>query len=141
MTARSYCRRHRTVDSCIMGEVPIPAVIAVLPTDPAERNEIPMCTGFIDYFPLACAEVAKLSKAANDQHNPGEDMHWARGKSTEHRDKILKHLVDSGTKDSDGQRHSAKVAWRAMALLQEELEAEGGRPGRASRFPTTSKEI
>ena len=29
--------------------------------------------------------------------------------------------------DDDGQRHSAKLAWRALALLQLELEAEKGK--------------
>jgi hypothetical protein len=109
---------------------------AVLPTDSAERNRIPLCSGCLDYFPLALAAVAQLSLIANEQHNPGEPMHWARGKSTEHRDKILKHLVDSGTMDIDGTRHSTKLAWRALANLQEELEAAGGLPGRASKFPT-----
>jgi hypothetical protein len=109
----------------------------VLPTDVKSRNDLPLCTGLLDYFPLACAEVAKLSKVANEQHNPGEPMHWARGKSTEHADKILKHLVDRGLLDTDGMRHSAKIAWRALALLQQELEDAGGQPGRGSKFPTT----
>jgi hypothetical protein len=29
-----------------------------------------------------------------------------------------------GTMDSDGLRHTAKMAWRALALLQKEIEAE-----------------
>lgn len=120
-----------------LAEILVPqALQPVLPTGHAERNALPLCTGCLDYFPLALAEVAKLSAVANEQHNPGEPVHWARGKSTEHRDKIMKHLVDSGTLDADGMRHSAKIAWRALALLQEEMEAAGGRPGRGSKFPT-----
>jgi Domain of unknown function (DUF5664) len=107
---------------------------AVLPTDTATRNELLMCDGCLDYFPLALAEVARVSKVGNDQHNPGQPMHWARNKSTDHANKILKHLVDRGTLDTDGLRHSAKVAWRALAQLQEELELAGGLPGRASKF-------
>jgi hypothetical protein len=38
----------------------------------------------------------------------------------------VRHLIERGTRDTDGQRHTAKVAWRALALLQEELEAEAG---------------
>ena len=34
----------------------------------------------------------------------------------------LQHLIDRGALDSDGMRHSAKLAWRALALLQTELE-------------------
>ncbi|KAF1711076.1 hypothetical protein CSC70_03885 [Pseudoxanthomonas kalamensis DSM 18571] len=31
--------------------------------------------------------------------------------------------MQRGTVDTDGVRHSAKVAWRALALLQKEIEA------------------
>lgn len=114
---------------------------AVLPADAAEREQIPMATGCLDYFPLALAAVATCSLRANEQHNPGEPMHWARGKSTAHRDKILKHLVDTGLIDTDGIRHSTKVAWRALANLQQELEDAGGAPGRASIFPSSKGDI
>lgn len=90
----------------------------------AERKAAPIARGALDYFPDALLEVARLSLAANEQHNPGEPMHWAKGKSTDEADALLRHLIDRGTIDTDGQRHSAKVAWRALALLQRELEAE-----------------
>ena len=99
-----------------------------LPEDAATRNEYPMADGLLDYFPNALAEVARLSKVANEQHNPGEPMHWARNKSTDHANKIVKHLIDRGLIDSDGIRHSAKVAWRALAMLQEEIEREHNAP-------------
>ncbi len=94
----------------------------LLPTDKEERKERPLARGVLDYFPLALAEVAHVSYVANEQHNPGEPMHWARGKSTDHADCIVRHLIERGHKDTDGLRHTAKVAWRALALLQEELE-------------------
>jgi len=94
-----------------------------LPTDSKERKDVPIARGVLDYFPDALAEVARVSKAGNDQHNPGEPMHWAKEKSTDHADCIVRHLIDRGRVDTDGQRHSAKVAWRALALLQTELEA------------------
>src|SRR5690554_4100004 len=96
-------------------------VLLNLPESAAERKEIPMCTGVLDYFPAALAEVARLSLAGNRQHNPGEPLHWARGKSTDQADTIVRHLMQRGTVDTDGVRHSAKVAWRALALLQEEI--------------------
>ena len=96
----------------------------LLPTDSQERKGIPITTGVLDYFPLAIAEVAKCSKAGNDQHNPGQPLHWAKGKSTDHADCIPRHLIDRGAFDTDGIRHSAKLAWRALALLQIELENE-----------------
>ena len=93
-----------------------------LPTDAKERKNVPIATGVLDYFPLALAEVARVSKVGNDQHNPGQPLHWAKGKSTDHADSLLRHLIERGTVDIDGTLHTAKVAWRALALLQTELE-------------------
>lgn len=105
-----------------------------LPTGTAARKDIPIARGVLDYFPAALAEVARLSKAGNDKHNPGEDLHWARGKSMDHADCILRHLIDRGTVDpEDGFSHSAKVAWRALAMLQEELETQGAPMPRGAR--------
>jgi hypothetical protein len=107
-----------------------------LPVGSAERKNVPLARGLLDYFPAALAAVAAVSKAGNDKHNPGEDLHHARGKSSDHADCILRHLVDRGTIDpDDGHRHSAKVAWRALALLQEELEADGAPLPRGARLP------
>ena len=89
-----------------------------------ERKARPICTGVLDYFPDALAEVAYCSKVGNDRHNPGEPLHWAKEKSTDEPDCIIRHLIERGTFDSDGVRHSAKVAWRALALLQREIDAE-----------------
>jgi hypothetical protein len=96
----------------------------MLPTDAKERKAVPICTGCLDYFPLALAEIAKVSVIGNDQHNPGEPLHWAKEKSTDEADCIVRHLIQRGTRDTDGARHSAKTAWRALALLQREIEAE-----------------
>lgn len=96
-----------------------------MPSDADARKGVPLTSGVLDYFPAALAEVARVSKAGNDQHNPGEPLHWARGKSTDQADCIMRHLLERGTVDTDGMRHSAKMAWRALALLQLELEAEG----------------
>ena len=94
----------------------------MLVTDPKERKATPIATGVLDYFPLALAEIARVSKAGNDQHNPGQPLHWDKTKSLDHADCIVRHLIERGTIDTDGMRHSAKVAWRALALLQTELE-------------------
>lgn len=105
-----------------------------LPTSAVARKMLPLATGLLDYFPAALIAVAGLSKIGNEQHNPGEPMHWARGKSGDEADALLRHLVDRGTVDTDGIRHSTKVAWRALALLQKELEEAGLAPlSRGSR--------
>lgn len=106
---------------------------AALPTDAKERKGIPMMRGLLDYFPAALAEVARVSKVGNDQHNPGEEMHWARGKSADHADCAVRHLLDRGQFDTDGQRHTAKAAWRVLAELQMELEAAGAPIARGAR--------
>lgn len=97
----------------------------LLPSDAKERKNIPVATGVLDYFTAALIEVAKVSKAGNDQHNPGQPLHWARGKSTDQADTMIRHFLERGTLDTDGLKHSAKMAWRALAILQLELEAEG----------------
>jgi hypothetical protein len=93
---------------------------------PEPRKEFPITSGAIDYFPAALAMVARVSLEGNNQHNPGQPLHWARDKSTDHADCIVRHLIQRGTLDEDGMPHAAKVAWRALALLQEELEAAAG---------------
>jgi len=104
------------------GAIASPTTDMILPTDAQGRKEIPIITGVLDYFPLAIAEVAKCSLKSNEQHNPGQPLHWNRTKSTDHIDCLGRHLIDRGKFDTDGQRHSAKLAWRALANLEIELE-------------------
>lgn len=87
------------------------------------RKNCPVATGVLDYFPDALREIARTSFAGNEQHNPGEPLHWSREKSTDEADAMIRHFLDRGTLDTDGIRHSAKMAWRALALLQKEIEA------------------
>lgn len=93
-----------------------------LPTDSDARKHVPLATGVLDYFPDALAEVARLSKIGNDKHNPGQPLHWSRGKSDDHADCIMRHMIERGKIDTDGVLHDAKVAWRALAQLQLALE-------------------
>ena len=87
-----------------------------------KRKEQPLYSGCFAYFPDALLAVAELSFAGNKWHNPGQPLHWDRKKSTDQHDALLRHLIDAGTIDTDGIRHSAKVAWRALAALQLEIE-------------------
>lgn len=88
------------------------------------RKGRPVCTGVLDYFPDAILAVAEASRIGNEQHNPGSPLHWDRSKSGDEADALVRHLMDRGSVDSGGVRHSAKVAWRALALLQKEIEDE-----------------
>ena len=74
-------------------------------------------------------EVAKVSHAGNQKHNPGEQLHWARGKSMDQANAVARHLMERGGHDPDtGLRQSAHMAWRALAVLQLELEEAGEAP-------------
>jgi hypothetical protein len=95
-----------------------------LPSDPKLRKSVPIFSGVIRYFPDALAAVAELSRIGSDQHSPGKPLHWDRSKSGDELDALARHLIDAGTLDADGVRHSAKVAWRALANLQKEIERE-----------------
>lgn len=96
----------------------------MLPSDAKDRKAVPVATGVIDYFPDALAAVAEVSYCGNEQHNPGSPLHWDRSKSTDEADALMRHFMERGKLDTDGKRHSAKVAWRALALLQKEIENE-----------------
>ena len=95
-----------------------------IPSDAKARKEFPIGTGVVDYFPDALAEIAHVSFVGNEQHNPGTPLHWDRSKSTDEADALMRHFVERGKRDSDGLRHSDKLAWRALALLQKEIEAD-----------------
>lgn len=121
-----------------------------LPTDSTDRKGVPMASGVLAYFPATLVEVARISKAGNDKHNPGQPLHWARGKSNDHADCILRHLTD--LQDLLRDYHDSiddmvdteiwypnavaelnqkirtevgQLAWRALALGQETLEELG----------------
>jgi len=116
----------------------------------AERKKFPIVTGVLDYFPSALLEVAKVSYVGNQQHNPGQPLHWARGKSMDQEDTTVRHLMERTvsedgnqtftlTKDSDGTYHMAKACWRMLAILQVELEKEGAPIARGTRLPEEKK--
>ena len=90
----------------------------------AERKQCPVATGVVDYFPLALVAIAEVSFKGNEQHNPGKPLHWDRSKSGDESDALMRHFLQRGALDTDGLRHTAKVAWRALALLQKEIESE-----------------
>lgn len=95
-----------------------------LPSPAESRKQIPIASGLLDYFPDAIRAIAYCSWVGNEQHNPGEPLHWAREKSADHADCALRHFMERGTVDTDGVRHMTKAAWRVLALLQLELEAQ-----------------
>lgn len=110
-----------------------------LPTDSNARKEIPLRRGCARYFPAALALVAITSKKGNDKHNPGEEMHHARGKSNDHADCVDRHMGDiddliafherihlEGQSEEEWKNQLreelGQLAWRALALVQEHCE-------------------
>lgn len=88
----------------------------MLPQDPKKRKQIPIYSGFINYFPDAIIEVTKLSVAGSKQHHPDAKLHWDKSKSGDELDAMMRHLLE---------KDYASVAWRAMANLQREIEKNG----------------
>ncbi|AFM54630.1 hypothetical protein P12053L_25 [Celeribacter phage P12053L] len=88
----------------------------VLPEDAAARKNIPVYSGFIKYFPDAIVAISQLSLVGGIQHGQTrETLHWDRSKSTDHKDALMRHLIEEDW---------TAVAWRAMAQLQKSIEDE-----------------
>lgn len=99
----------------------------MLPTDDKARKALPLWDFMFGYFPDAWLEVVKVAVEGNNQHNPGEKLHWARGKSMDQLNTAFRHQFDYGrgvARDSDGCYHLAKAVWRLMAQLQLDVEAD-----------------
>jgi hypothetical protein len=116
----------------------------LLPRDSAGRKRIPIVSGVLNYFPAALLEVAKVSKAGNDKHNPGQPLHHARGKSTDHLDSAVRHIMefeaDHNAIDPDtGVSVLASALWRVAAKLQEHLESRGAPLAPGAKLPEGGK--
>lgn len=86
----------------------------------SERKAVPLASLF-DYFPNAMVEIARVIDDGQRQHNTGGK--WDRSKSNDHRNSLMRHLLQWGTLDKDGRPHTAKVAVRALMALEIESEA------------------
>ncbi len=93
--------------------IQLEAQVSGFTDDAATRKGFPVYSGFVKYFPLAMGAVAKLSAEGNEQHNPGQPLHWDRSKSGDEKDAMMRHIIDGDW---------VHVAWRAMANLEKELE-------------------
>ena len=123
-----------------------------LPSDSAERKKTPIYRGFIVYFPDAIAAAARLSRIGNDKHNPGQEVHWSREKSTDQADCLLRHILDAGpdwtnayTECGEEVLHAVAAFWRAGAMAQIAIERarkdkEDDRQGRLP-FCTAATEV
>jgi hypothetical protein len=124
-----------------------------LGVDSAARKLIPIVSGFLNYFPAAVAGAARHSVRGNAKHNPGEPLHHARGKSTDHSECVVRHTMDINDMLAYLERNRAiydrevhdlngyeiavvkqlleeadALVWRAAAWSQELHEKFGGAP-------------
>jgi hypothetical protein len=89
----------------------------------AQRKEYPITTGCLDYFRDALLLVSHVSYKGNQKHNPGEPLHWARGKSADEEDAMGRHLLGRYDMDTEiGLEEAAQLVWRALAFLQKLAE-------------------
>lgn len=103
-----------------------------LPTDDKARKRLKLWTFLLEYFPDSFVAVANVAIVGNEQHNPGEPLHWAREKSTDQMNTAFRHQFDYGRgvkKDTDGQWHLAKAIWRLSAQLQLDIEEDRRKNG------------
>lgn len=118
----------------------------LFPLDAASRKEYPIITGLFDYFPAALAMVSHVSYVGNQQHNPGQPLHHARGKSTDQLDAMGRHLMERNASEDDnktfqltvdekGMYVQAQAIWRLLADFQEALEKAGYPLARGARLP------
>jgi hypothetical protein len=121
-TKTGSIKKDGNKDNRLIGAGGAPTRATTLPEDPADRKNYPIASGVLDYFPDAFVAISKVSKAGNDQHNPGLPLRWTRSKSGDEADTCIRHFLQRGTLDTDGLRHTAKAAWRILALLQKEIE-------------------
>ena len=114
-----------------IGPTHAPAAAPFVPlslADSKQRKMMPVVSGVLDYFPDAIAAVAYVSYLGNQKHNPGQDLHWARGKSDDHIDCLGRHLLSRGGVDQEGIMEYAEMVWRGMASLQLYIEKKFNLP-------------
>lgn len=82
------------------------------------------------FFPNAMRALAEYAQYGSAKHGPGEPMHWAWSKSTEHAESASRHLSAAGTIDPEtGKTHTLGAAMRVLMLLETELIEAGAEPG------------
>lgn len=132
-----------------------PIVPLTLGYDSDARKKVPLLSTVFGYFAAAMAGLARHCVRSNEKHNKGEPVHWARGKSTDHGECSLRHLVDGEEirawlrRNPDHPQREAVLTqleqeldarvWRAAAESQEFYEEFRGAPlSFSSKLPQVS---
>ncbi len=112
--------------------------------DSQARKDLPVLKVVFGYFAAAMAGLTRHAVRSNEKHNKGEPVHWARGKSMDHAECTLRHLVDAEEirawlrrNPNHAQREEVLTmleheldarVWRASADAQEFYEEFRGAP-------------
>ena len=101
----------------------------ILPEDD-RREDYPLYEGCLAFFPAALLAVSKWSKMGGAKHRGDNPLRWVREVSTDHENKIMRHLLDARQLDENGfPADAAALAWRSLALLQTIMEEQGWAEG------------
>ena len=113
---------HSLTEQWVTPPITTPAFVPLRDANSAQRKMMPIVSGVMDYFPDAISAVAFISYLGNQKHNPGEPVHWARGKSDDQMDAMGRHMLRREELDNDGIMEAAEMVWRSLAWLQLMLE-------------------
>lgn len=116
--------------------------MSLFPSDDAGRKALPIFAMIAGYFPKALREVTRVCVANNVRYSPDRaptDITWNRGKSKDQSGSLFRHLLE---REVDGHVFEtvpeeiakiigrpnvyvlAEAAWRALAMLEEEIEQQ-----------------
>ena len=100
----------------------------LLPQAADLRKQFPVASGVLAYFPNALVLLSHVSFKGNEQHNPGQPLHWAREKSTDQMDAAVRHFMEALTHANPYSEEAcyalAQCAWRVLAELQLRIEKQ-----------------
>lgn len=92
--------------------------------DSQARKDTPLLATVFGYFAAAMAGLARHCVRSNEKHNKGEPVHWARGKSTDHAECNLRHLIDAEEMKAWLRRNPGRPEREAvLTMLEHEYDA------------------
>lgn len=98
----------------------------------SDPGKIKFLRYFFRKFPLAIEAVAEVSRAGDAKHNGTVQSYLSiENGHQEFSEAMVRHIlgeVTEGQYDAEDVRHSARIAWAALARLEIELENFYGKP-------------
>lgn len=82
-----------------------------------DTGKSPVVKGFMEYFPTAIAEVARVSEFGAKKYDWG-NWRFVDNGAERYTEALGRHLLAPGTDSESGLEHAAHAAWNAMARLE-----------------------